>query len=122
MSDVNEWSEQYTQAINSPPQEGDILEVLNDEEARLDIDLKPGQSPFAYARAYVPNEVNGRVGWFLQPISCETPHGLKCILIPKAREAIFKEKGIHLILGIKSLKVVKWTGTGKAILCDIEEM
>lgn len=118
---VLEWSDAYQRLIDNPPIAGQILAAVG-EEARLDVELTQGKPPFIYGRAYVPSIVGSELGWFLQPLSCSNAHGLKCILLPKAREELLRKKGITKpVLGVKSLRVIRWSESRNSILCEVAE-
>ena len=123
MQPVSNWTEQYQHFIDNPPQEGDILTTItSDAPARLDLEFHEGKPPFVYGRAYVPCIVGEALGWFLQPVGCENAHGLKCILLPKAREELLRKRGVrNAIISVKSLRVVRWSQTKQSLLCEVAD-
>lgn len=116
------WKDEFVSEINNPPTEDTVLKCLaSDKRARLDVILENDKEPCVYGRAFVPCVVGQPVGWFLQPEDCTQPHGLKCILLPKARDELFKQQGIEDVLYVKSLRIVKWAQSRSSVLCTIEE-
>jgi len=119
---MKSWNEEYVEALNTPPIEGQILKTLDGKPTRLDIDIEEGKQPFVYGRAFVPSIVGCEIGWFVHSVENEKPFGLKCVLLPNARESVLKEKGIHPVVSVTSLKVVRWAESGKALLCEVHEL
>lgn len=120
--DKEQWSESYQSFLDNPPQAGDLLRALGGEDSRLDLELHEGKPPFVYGRAYVPCVVGEALGWFLQPFSCTNAYGLKCILLPKAREELLRKKGVkESIIGVQALRVVRWSQSKNSILCEVAE-
>ena len=122
MSDVNEWSEQYSKVVNNPPKEGDLLTTFSGNSAILTVELNEGTPPFIYGRAYVPEIITDDVRWCLQEEDVSSYHGWKCILMPRARtELLRKIKLTGETVNIQSLRVVRPSQSGKSLLCEIAE-
>lgn len=123
-TDVNldEWSDKYQHTLDNAPEAGTILRAPGGEECRLDLELTAGKPPFVYGRAYVPSIAGQELGWFLQPVSCQNAFGLKCILLPKAREDLLRKKGLKSpTLSVKALRLVRWSQTKNSVLCEVAE-
>ena len=119
---MTEWNEKYVEVLNTPPIDGQVLKTTDGQLVRLDVDIEEGKQPFVYGRAFVPSIVGCPLGWFLHSVQIDKPFGLKCILLPNAREDILKAKGIHPVVSVASLKVVRWADSGKALLCEVGEL
>jgi hypothetical protein len=117
------WSQDYEHFQKNPPKEGTILRAAGtDELARLDIELVDGAPPFIYGRAYVPCIVGTPVGWFLQSASKNDTFGLKCILMPKARDELTRKVGLNQTsIGVKALRVLRQSKSGSSLLCEVAE-
>lgn len=117
------WSKDYEHFQQNPPQPGTVLRAAGtDEQARLDIELVDGSQPFIYGRAFVPCIVGTAVGWFLQSTDKKDTFGLKCILMPKARDELTRKKGLsESSIGVKALRVVRHSKSGSSLLCEIAE-
>ncbi len=118
-----EWSVEFDHHMSTPPEPGDILRAVgNDVNARLTVELKDGKLPFIYGRAYVPEIVGHVLGWFLQDTETPNFYGWKCILLPRARTDIVRKLGIQNdLMAVKSLVVVRYSRSKKAILCEVHE-
>ncbi len=118
-----EWSVEFDHYMETPPLPGDILCAAGtDVNARLTVELKDGKPPFIYGRAYVPEIVGHVLGWFLQDTETPNFYGWKCILLPRARTDIVRKLGIQNdLLEVKSLVVVRYSRSKKAILCEVHE-
>lgn len=120
---ADEWADKYQQFQENPPQTGDVLRCISEEEeVRLDVELHSGKAPFVYGRVYVPCIVGEPIGWYMHSTQSENAFGLKCILMPKAREELLRKKGIkNPIVGVKEIRVIKWSQSGNSILCEVSE-
>lgn len=119
---VQQWTNDYQNYLDNPPEIGTVLRAYGDEDARLDLELNEGKPPFLYGRAYVPCVVGQPLGWYLQPFDSNAAYGWKCILLPKAREDALRRLGVKSNrLKIKALKIVRYSATGQAILCEVAE-
>lgn len=115
------WNEQYEEALKNAPKPGTVLTTLSDEPVKLEVILKDGSPPFIFGRAYVPELVGCPVGWFAQGETDWTSIGWKCVLMTKARHEVVKRLGLQGDLAVKSLRVVRLSQSGKALLCEVEE-
>lgn len=115
----SEWATRFQELINMPPKAGDILQA-EEGDARLDTELTEGKPPFMFSRVFVPANVGGNLGWFLQPYTSEALYGWKCIVLPKSREECLRRLGVGTHR-IKSLRVVRPSQSGQALLCEIHE-
>lgn len=119
---LQDWSAEYDRLIQNPPGEGDILESADDSKVVLVIELKDNSPPFVYGRAYVPEIVGAKLGWFLQSAESQGFHGWKCILMPRARTELIQRCGLQAeVVEVKSLKVVRLSKSGKSLLCEVHE-
>lgn len=119
---TSDWTKNYEDVLNNPPQPGDVLSCVTDEDARLDVELVEGRPPFIYGRAYIPCIVGQASGWFLQPFDSDTAHGWKCILLPKAREECIRKRGLkEPRIAVRSLKVVRVSESGQSLLCEVAQ-
>lgn len=117
-----DWSEEYDRLIQNPPREGDILKSGDDSPVILLIELKADSPPFVYGRAYVPEIVGAKLGWFLQSAESQGFHGWKCILMPRARTELIQRCGLkEEVIEIVSLKVIRHSVSGKSLLCEVHE-
>lgn len=117
-----EWKEQYQSFTENPPKPGDILRPYGDTLARLDVELVEGKPPFVFGRVHVPCLVGCELGWFLQGIDTTQQHGWKCILLPKAREECIRKCGLkEKVIGVKALRVVRYSQTKNSLLCEVAE-
>ena len=122
MSDVNEWSEKYSEITNNPPKEGDVLTTFSGNPAVLVVELKEGTPPFIYGRAYVPEIISEDVRWCLQEENTNSYHGWKCILMPRARSKLLRKVKLDSdTVNVNSLRVVRPSQSGKSLLCEISE-
>lgn len=120
--DSSDWSDQYQNHLDNPPESGTVLSTLGDEPARLDIEIQDGKPPFLYGRAFVPCIVGEPVGWYLQPMGTKQAHGWKCILLPKAREECLRRCGLkNATVPVKSLRIVRKSKSGSSLLCEVAE-
>lgn len=119
---VQKWTNDYQHYLDNPPPAGTILRAYGDEDARLDLELHENKPPFLYGRAFVPCIVGEPLGWFLQPFDSSAAYGWKCILLPKAREDALRRLGVKSSrLKVKALRIVRYSATKQAILCEVEE-
>ena len=122
-----EWLEEYKQTLENPPivnNEGMILTTVDGSDCCLFVEAEEGSVPFMYAKAYVPELVGGSLGWYLHSFDTDKTFGLKCILLPKAREECLKMKGTGGSagrIGVKALKIVRTAQSKKAVLCEVHE-
>jgi hypothetical protein len=107
---------------NLPP-EGTILQCMDEESARVDIELMDGQPPFLYGRAFIPMLFGQKTGWYLQPFATEQDcKGIKCILASNARDDIIKKQGIVARpLRVKSLRVLRISKSKNSLICEVAE-
>ncbi len=117
------WSKDYDEHVNNPPKEGDILTTpSSDTMVALVVELKEDNPPFIYGRAYVPEIVGHSLGWFLQSDTEENFHGWMCIILPRARTELIRKFGLqNRTIYVKSLKMVRKSQSGQALLCEIHE-
>lgn len=120
---LREWSKDYDACINNPPKDGDILTAPSiDTLPALVVELQEGKPPFIYGRAYVPEIAGAPLGWFLQSDPEESFHGWMCILLPRARTDLIRKYGLqNQTIRVKSLKMIRQSQSGKALLCEIHE-
>jgi len=120
---LREWSRDYDSYINNPPKEGDILTTPSaDTLVALVVELQDGKPPFINGRAYVPEIAGAPLGWFLQSDPEESFHGWMCILLPRARTDLIRKYGLqNQTIVVKSLRMVRESQSGKALLCEVHE-
>jgi hypothetical protein len=129
----SKWAKDYHQFQQNPPSDGEVLRPVGSGElARLDVELIEGKPPFIYGKVYLPSIVGATLGWYLQAVQPEGSEepvndsrgslGLKCILLPKARDELIRMKGLDsLIMGVKALRVVRQSRSKKSLLVEIAE-
>ena len=120
---LKEWSKDYDHHINNPPKDGDILTTPSvDSKVALVVELKEDSPPFIFGRAYVPEIVGHPLGWFLQSDTEENFHGWMCIILPRARTELIRKFGLQTpVIYVKSLKIVRESRSGRALLCEVHE-
>lgn len=120
---IEKWAEDFETTVNNPPKEGDIITtIVSDEKGVLNISLMEGQEPFIYGKTFVPCIVGKPVGWFLQTSSSLKEKGLKCILLPNARNEVIRKFGVRSpTVEVKSLRVVRQSESKKSLLCEVAE-
>lgn len=118
-----EWVEEYRKVQACPPiDEGTILTTQDGESIRLEVELEEGKPPFIFGRVHVPSKVGSILGWFMQGFNNKETFGLKCILMPKARDSLIAKKGLTAKqIAVKSLKVIRASQTNQSILCEVHE-
>lgn len=124
MGKLDKFREDFAKATKTPPTVGDILRPYGEGDvAKLIIDLRDGEAPFIYGRAYVPCIVGQEVkGWCLQTPDTKGIDGLRCILMSRARDEIIRRHpDLPRSVNVKSLKVVRYTQKGTALLCEVHE-
>lgn len=124
MNNIDKFRQDFAEAQENPPAIGTILRPYGDDDvAKLVIDLQEGKEPFIYGQAYVPCIVGMPVkGWCLQTPDIKGVHGLRCILLTRARDAIIRKyPNLPSEVHVKSLKVVRYTRKGSAMLCEVHE-
>lgn len=121
--DHAEWLTAYKEFQQKLPEAGTILLPYNEgDQARLDVELAENKAPFIYGRVYVRCLVNTPVGWYLQSFGSKDNFGLKCILMPKARDELIRRVAVEgLSIPVKSLRVVRPSNTMKSLLCEVAE-
>ncbi len=121
---LQEWSKDYDHHINNPPKEGDILSAMGqDAEVLLTVELVEDHSPFIYGLAFVPEIVGAPLGWYLRGTdNGKSYHGWKCIILPRARTELIRKFGLqNETMQVKSLRVVRPSQSGKALLCEVHK-
>lgn len=114
------WAQGYHECLANPPKANDILLPFESELARLDLELYDGRDPFIYARVYVPSIVGCTLGWFLQPLEKNDSYGMKCILLPRSREAYIREYGLlQKVNSVRALRVVRASYSNNSLLCEL---
>jgi len=122
MTDIETWSKEYDELMKNKPSTGDILTTSDGSKAVLTIELLDKSPPFVYGRAYVPEVVGAHLGWFLQGGDSPDVHGWKCILMSRARTELIAKLGMsHDTVEVVSLRVVRESQSGKALLCEVCE-
>lgn len=121
MSSKN-WAKEYDQYKDYKFQAGEILTTFDGSPARLTIDLNEGKQPFIYGVVYLPQIVGQALGWYLHEYESDSFFGMKCILVAAARDKVLHKLGVGLLKHkVKSLKVIRYSNTGKSLLCEIHE-
>lgn len=121
---VDEFKQQYEAVQSNPPEVGAVLRPYDSEaKAVLVAEYVDAKEPFIYGQAFVPCIVGQAVsGWVLRTKDDNVNRGYKCILLPKARDAFLRKfPSLPDKVEIKSLRVVRYSGTKKAILCEVHE-
>lgn len=115
------WRESYQQTLDNPPMEGDTLKTKDGSPIRVHVELKEGQPPFLFARAYVPNIVGEEPGWFVRGMNDEARSGWMAILLPKSRSMLVNREGItkDVIQFAGELRVVRKSRSGNSLLCEL---
>jgi len=104
----------YRDALNNPPDNGTILTTIDGSPITLTVLLASGKPPFVYTHVYLSEELNDKIGWYLQEAV-----GWKCILLPKARRNALKRCSDEII--VKSLKVIRVSRSENSLLCEVHE-
>ena len=128
-SDQSKWAASYKKTLESPPEIGAILSTFSGTATKLTAELKQGFSPFIFARAHVPDLLNCPLGWHLRDVDDNSFHGWRCVLLPRARAEVIQKiglgelnaEGTESTLAVKSLKVIRYSNSGNAILCEVHE-
>lgn len=119
---TDQWAKDFQNYTDNPPAAGTVLRCYGGSDVRLDLELVDGKPPFLYGRMFVPHIVGQELGWFLQPHDSDAAYGWKCILLPKAREEAIRRLGItEKRLRVRALKIVRYSRTGQAVLCEVAE-
>jgi hypothetical protein len=99
------------------------LSTLSGEPAELTVKVDEGKPPFISARAYVSEVLDENLGWYLREPNDERAIGWRCILMTKARREAIAH--CELVDGdkilVKSLRIVRPSESGKALLCEVAE-
>jgi hypothetical protein len=112
----------YSEVVSNPPEPGVVLSTLSGEPAELTVKVEKGKPPFISGRAYVSEVLDENLGWYLREPDDDRAVGWRCILMTKARREIVRHYGIlPPIVRVKSLRVVRQSESGKALLCEIAE-
>jgi len=115
-----EWSHKFKEVSDNPPAIGSILKSINGE-AILTVEIHDDKPPFIYGKAFVPEITDLEPAWYLQDEDHHSYHGLKCILMARARADLIKQKGLTgNTVKIKSLRVIKYSQSGQSLLCEVE--
>lgn len=120
--EITNWSHQYDLISKSIPESGKILTTQDGQVGRLDMRLAKGKQPFLYGRAFVPSVVGCDLDWFIHSVESKTCFGIKCIVMPQAREECLRRFGIlSPIIPVRSLKVVRTSSSKESLLVEIHE-
>ena len=123
MSVAEKFREEYARISTVPPAPDTILRCVDSSQpVVLTIDLIEGKEPFIYGQAHVPSIVGEEVlGWCARGLN-EANRGFKCILMSKARDEVMRRNpDLPKQVLVKSLKVVKKSKSGSALLCEVHE-
>ncbi len=116
--------EQYQEVVSNPPKAGDILSTINGVPVLLTVQTEDNKPPFVYGRAYVNEILGTSLGWYVRGSDDDKNIGWKCVLMTKARREVVKRCGADLATGfvtVKSLRVVRPSESGRALLCEVAE-
>lgn len=117
--ELESWSKGYQEAVQTPPAVGSILTSITGE-ALLTVELHEDAPPFIYGKAFVPEIPDMEPKWVLQDEDHRSHHGLKCILMPRARADLIKKIGLSGDTAkVKSLRVIKYSQSGQSVLCEV---
>jgi hypothetical protein len=116
--------QEYRDAVSQPPEKGHVLKTLDGSPVVLYVQLEDGKPPFIYGRAYLSEVLDKTLGWYARGTGDDKMVGWKCILMTQARRAVVKQCGDQLAEGkltVQSLKVVRPSESGRALLCEVHE-
>jgi hypothetical protein len=114
----------YRDAVSQPPAKGYVLKTLDDSPVVLHVQLEDGKPPFIYGRAFLSEILDSTLGWYARGLDDDKVVGWKCVLMTQARRAVVQRCGDQLAEGkltVKSLKVVRPSESGRALLCEVNE-
>lgn len=118
---IEEWRQEYTRLSANAPLDT-VLETDDGSPIRVEIELQLAKPPFLFTRAYIPNIVGARLGWFAQKKGDVNSHGWKLVLLPKSRDEAVKRYGIaRNTIYVQRIKVIKMSGTQRSLLGEITE-
>jgi hypothetical protein len=123
MSD-RELLKQYRDAVAQPPEKGYILQTMDGSPVALNVQLESRKPPFIFGRAYLSEILDHNLGWYARGVDDDKIVGWKCVLMTQARRAVVQRCGDQLAEGkisVKSLKVVRPSESGMALLCEVHE-
>lgn len=114
--------QKYTEVVSQPPAQGTILRTLSGEPAELTVKVDEGSPPFISVRAYISEVLDEKLGWYLREPGDDRNVGWRCILMTKARREVTKKCGIQDgVVRVKSLRMIRLSDSGKALLCEVAE-
>jgi len=118
---MSELLKKYQEVVNNPPAAGTILKTIDGSPAVLTVQIEEGKPPFIYGRAYVSEVLDDTLGWYLRGSGDDRSLGWKCVLMTKARrEALQKCEVAEDKITVTSLKVIRPSESGKALLCEVD--
>lgn len=119
---MNTLVDSYVDTISKAPAPGSILKTYDGSFSMLRVQIDEGKPPFVYGRAYPSEVVDDSLGWYLRNSKDERNTGYKCILLSAARRTLTKLFPDEFKLGsipVKSLRVIRVSESGRALLCEI---
>lgn len=124
-----EWAKSFKDTSENPPVAGAILTTLSGLPVKLTAELKQGQSPFVFARAYTSDIYGCSLGWYLRDSDDKSYHGWRAVLLPRARADLIKTiglgelqaNGVESIIFVKSLRLIRYSHSNNSMLCEIHE-
>lgn len=112
---------EYQDIVSNPPKAGDVLTTLDGSPALLTVHVEDNKPPFIFGRAFVNEILGTSLGWYLRGVDDEKNIGWKCVLMTKARREVVKRCDLDGVVAVKSLRVVRPSESGKALLCEVAE-
>jgi hypothetical protein len=113
--------QKYQDVVSNPPKAGDVLNTLDGSPALLTVHVEDNKPPFIFGRAFVNEILGTNLGWYLRGVDDEKNIGWKCVLMTKARREVVKRCNLDGVVAVKSLRVVRPSESGKALLCEVAE-
>lgn len=112
----------YKETVENPPKAGDILKTYDDSPVILHVQIEEGKPPFVYGRAFVSEVLDDTLGWYVRGENDDHSIGWKCVLMTRARRDVIKKCAVvDDKVRVKSLRVVRPSESGRALLCEVEE-
>jgi hypothetical protein len=124
-NELEEWRREYDELRKNPPTDGDRIYAYDAQGNRVDtkltVECVQGKEPFISTRAALPQTVGAYLEWQTQSKENLFRYGWKCILLPKARNALIAEHGLAAEeIYVYGIKVVRRSDSGTSFLCEVD--